>query len=125
MKKSIALFALLIITSASIFASVPAKKVTKSVKNEINVQPLRKDLRVGVSVDRSEKGKSFLTIKDKNKNVVFEDFLTSKLAVEKAYNISQLEVGDYTITVKSNDLVVEKTIHIYEADGQKTYFFFE
>ena len=125
MKKSIALFALLTITSASIFASIPAKKVAKISKNEINVQALRKDLRIGVSVDRSEKGKSFLTITDKNKDVVFEDFLTSKLAVEKAYNISQLEVGDYTITVKSNDMVVEKTIHIYEADGQKTYFFFE
>ena len=125
MKKSIVLFALLTITSASIFASVPAKKVAEAAKNEITVQPLRKDLRVGVSVDRSEKGKAFLTITDKNKNVVFEDFLTSKLAVEKAYNLSDLEVGDYIITVKSNDLVVEKTIHIYEADGQKTYFFFE
>jgi hypothetical protein len=86
---------------------------------------MRKDLRVGISVERSEKGKSFVKITDKNRNVVFEDYLTTKLTVEKAYNISELEIGDYTISVTSNGVVQKRVIHVYQEGNHKTYFFFE
>lgn len=126
MTKSIGIIAVLLLSSASLFAAVPAKKVAEESKhNDIKVEALQKDLRVGISVDRSLKGKSFVTITDKNNNLVFEDFLTTKLAVEKAYNLSELDNGDYTIAVTSNDSVLKRTIHIYDEAGQKTYFFFE
>ncbi|MDB5014451.1 MAG: hypothetical protein JWQ25_2653 [Daejeonella sp.] len=126
MKKSIGIIAVLLLSNASLFAAVPAEKFAdESAHNVIKVEALHKDLRVGVSVDRSLKGKSFVTITDKNNNLVFEDFLTGKLAVEKAYNLSELENGDYTIAVTSNETVVKKTVHIYDEAGKKTYFFFE
>ena len=126
MKKSIGIIAVLLLSGASLFAAVPAKVIAEeTTRNEIKVQPLRKDLRIGISVDRSIKGKSFVTITDKNKNVVFEDFLTSKSAIEKVYDITELEYGDYTIKVTSNDVVLIKTIHVYDIGGKKTYFFFQ
>jgi len=126
MKKSIGIIAILLLSSASLFAAVPAKIIAEeTTRNEIKVQPLRKDLRIGISVDRSVKGKSFVTIIDKNKKVIFEDFLTSKSTVEKVYNITELEYGDYTIKVTSNDVVLIKTIHVYDEGGKKTYFFFQ
>lgn len=126
MKKSIGIIAVLLLSSASLFAAIPAEKVAEeSAHNLIKVEALHKDLSVGISIDKSLKGKSFVTITDKNHNLVFEDFLTGKFAVEKAYNLSELENGDYIIAVTSNDAVVKRTIHIYDEAGKKTYFFFE
>jgi len=126
MKKSIGIIAVLLLSSASIFAAVPANKIAEETnRNKIKVQPLRKDLRIGISVDRSIKGKSFVTITDKNKKVIFEDFLTSKATVEKVYDITELEYGDYTIKVTSIDVELIKTIHVYDEGGKKTYFFFQ
>ena len=126
MKKSIGIIAALLLSSASLFASDPAKAIAKKyTRNEIKIEAMRKDLRVGISVERSEKGQSFLKITDKNRNVVFEDFLTTRLAVEKAYNISELEIGDYTISVTSNGVELNRIIHVYQDGDHKTYFFFE
>ncbi len=126
MKKSIGIIAVLLLSSVSLFASVPTKAIAReTVRNLIKVEPLRTDLRIGISVDRSIKGKSFVTITDKNRNVIFEDYLTTKSAIEKVYNISELAYGDYTIKVTSNDLVLTKTIHVYDEGGKKTYFFFQ
>ena len=126
MKKSITIIAALLLATTSLFADVPTKEVaTVSSENAILVQSMRKDLLIGIRIDNAKKGKSYLKITDKNKEIVFDDFLTGKSTIEKAYNISELPSGDYTITVRSNDSVLEKVIHVYDSEGAKTYFFFE
>jgi hypothetical protein len=125
MKKSITLAALLIALGTSVFAAVPAIEKADKASNEISFSSLKSDKGFAVKISKQEAGKSFVMIYDKQGNLLFKDYMTKKTEVEKGYNLSELEVGDYTVKVTSNNETVTKQIHVYVEGDSKSYFFYE
>jgi len=124
MKKSIALAALLLALGTSVFAATPAKS-DEGKSNQIAFVPLSTDRGFGVVIDKQEAGKSFVMIYDKQGTLLYKDYLTKGTNVEKNYNISGLDNGDYTVEVVSNKESVTKHLKVYDEDDKKTYMFIQ
>jgi len=124
MKKSIALAALLLALGTSVFAATTVK-MDGNKSNEISFVALKSDAGFGIKIDKQEAGKSFVMIYDQDGNTLFKDNMTKATSVEKAYNISKLEVGDYSVEVVSNGKSVKKQMHVYEDNDSKSYFFYQ
>jgi len=125
MKNSIKLSALFLLLSAGIFTSAAAKGHTGDTKDVITVSSLKHDRGVAVMISKSEASRSYVTIFDQANNILMEDFLPSKVEVEKGYVLSSLDNGDYKFEIKSNDQVVTKTVHIYDENNKKRFFFID
>ncbi|QEC78185.1 hypothetical protein [Mucilaginibacter ginsenosidivorax] len=125
MKNSIKLSALFLLLSAGIFTSAAAnaKGHTEKSKDVITVSSLKHDRGVAVIISKSEASKSYVTIFDQANNILMEDFLPSKVEVEKGYVLTSLDNGDYKFEIKSNDQVVIKTVHVYDENNKKRFFF--
>ncbi|MEB0262461.1 MULTISPECIES: hypothetical protein [unclassified Mucilaginibacter] len=125
MKKSFTLAALLLVLSTGLFAASPAK----TFKNEgdengtVLIQAMRTALGFGVSIQNP--AKATVTIIDKNNNVILADNLGRGKSVEKAYNLSELENGNYTVTINNNNTTITKQLHVYEEYGNKAYIFIQ
>ena len=80
---------------------------------------------VKVIVHKTMVVNSTVKIYDAAGNLLINDFLSKKEAVsQKGYNLTQLEDGDYTIQVTSNNEVTKRIVHVYsEGDNQKSFFF--
>jgi hypothetical protein len=117
MKTSIKLAALLLVAGASIFAVSPSKAAGVPANDAItfSVLPSQK----GVAVKSAEK--AIVTITDQAGNVIRKDALNGSKGLEKGYILSQLENGDYTISVTSNHQTVKKGVHVYDEDGAKEF----
>ncbi|HTE01085.1 MAG TPA: hypothetical protein VK668_17465 [Mucilaginibacter sp.] len=125
MKKSITLAALLLVMGTSVFAATSAKSDSKKSSSEITFAPLSADRGFTVKVDKQEAGKSLVMIYDRDQNVMFKDLLTKGAVAQKGYVITDLENGDYTVEVVSNNQTVKKQMHVYNEGNEKTYFFYE
>lgn len=125
MKKSITLAALLLALGTSVFATTSIKAEGKKSSDEVSFVPLSTDRGFGVKINKQEPGKSTVAIYDKNQNILFKDLLTKDAVAEKGYVITELETGDYTVEVTSNNQTVKKQMHIYDDGVTKSYFFYE
>lgn len=127
MKNSIKLSALFLLLSAGIFtsAAASAKGHTNDTKDVITVSSLKHERGVAVMISKTEASKSYVTIFDQANNILLQDFLPSKVAVEKGYVLTSLDNGDYKFEIRSNDEVVTKTVHVYDEDDKKKFFFID
>ena len=126
MKKSFTLAALLLVLSTGLFAATPTKKLGNDDANKaIVVQAMRNALGFGVSIYNAGTAKASVTITDKNNNVILFDKLAKGKSVEKAYNLSELETGDYQLVVNADNSQVTKKLHVYEEYGKKAYVFLQ
>jgi hypothetical protein len=126
MKKSFTLAALLLVLSTGLFAATPTKKPGNDDANKaIVVQAMRNALGFGVSIHNAGTAKASVTITDKNNNVILFDKLAKGKSVEKAYNLSELETGDYQLVVNADNNQVTKKLHVYEEYGTKAYIFLQ
>nr|WP_157536387.1 hypothetical protein [Mucilaginibacter sp. L294] len=126
MKKSFTLAALLLVLSTGLFAATPTKNLGGDDANKaIVVQAMRTALGFGVSIQNANATKASVTITDKNNNVILFDKLAKGKAVEKAYNLSELETGDYQVVVNADNNQVTKKLHVYEEYGNKAYIFLQ
>lgn len=105
--------------STGVFA---AKKAT--VNNGTNAiaftESVSNDCAVNLSIANSTAGKSLVTIYDGADNVIMRDALSKDdKTIEKGYDFSGLEDGDYTIAVSSNNEVVKKTVHVYSDENDQ------
>lgn len=125
MKNSIKLSALFFLLSAGIFATTEAsaKNHTPKTNDVITVSAMKKNLGVAVNVIKADEGKSVVRIYDKENHILLKDFLPNKAEASKGYILTNLENGDYTFEVTSNKEVVTKTVHVYDEDQKKTFFF--
>ena len=117
-KSSVLLFVFALL-STGVFAAgkiavndgADAIALTESVSN---------DCAVNVSIDKATAGKSQVTIYDGADNVIMKDALSKQDAtIQKAYDFTGLEDGDYTIAVSSNNKVVKKTVHVYSDENDQ------
>jgi hypothetical protein len=126
MKKSFTLAALLLVLSTGLIAATPTKKPgNDDVNKAIVVQAMRNALGFGVSIQNVSTSKASVTITDKNNNVILFDKLAKGKSVEKAYNLSELESGDYQLVVNADNNQVTKKLHVYEEYGTKAYIFLQ
>ena len=59
-------------------------------------------------------GKAKVMIYNWDNQIVWKDVLSPKKGLEKAFNLSQLDNGNYTVEVMLNkQLVAKKTAHVY------------
>lgn len=124
MKKSITVLALLLAIGTSVFAAAPAK-TDGTNPQKIAFVPLSSDRGFSVQINKQEAGKSFVMIYDKDGTTLFKDFMSKGTSIEKGYNISGLDNGDYTVEVVSNNQSVKKHLHVYDEDDKKTYMFIQ
>ena len=125
MKTSIKLTALFLLASTGLFAATPSTAKGGDVpakKDLVTFSALKADVGVAVNVQKTETGKTVVIITDKDQNVIYKDALPQGTNMEKGYNFSQLENGDYTIAVVLNKQVVKQDIHIYDEDDKKMFF---
>ena len=92
MKNSIKLSAFFLLLSAGIFTSAAAnaKGHTNDTKDVITVSSLKHERGVAVMISKTEASKSYVTIFDQANNILLQDFLPSKVAVEKAVSYTHL-----------------------------------
>ncbi len=123
MKNSIKLTALLLLSSFSLFADTPVKPAILPLsKDVINLHALPSPFGVAVNIQNNVKGNAFIEITDQANHILLMNRFSKKTIVQKAYNLAELEDGDYTFTVHSNNNVMTKRVHIYEESGEKTWF---
>jgi hypothetical protein len=127
MKNTIKLTALFLLASTGLFAATTVTKAAAapSPKDAITVSALRSAMGVDVKLSNSEAGKAIVMIYDKDGNVLRKDVLSNTKGLEKAYILSQLDNGDYTMEVTANKQVVKKAIHVYDEDQTKTFIISE
>jgi Rieske Fe-S protein len=116
MKNSIKLTALLLLFGTGLFAAVPAKHAdpkTTSIKSMVRFSLMPSKRGIEIKVKNDAPGKAMVIIYDWNNDVVWKDALTQKKGMDKAFNLSQLDNGNYTIEVMLDKQVVEKTAHVY------------
>lgn len=123
MKKSFTLAALLLVVTTGLFAASPAKAFNNDGGDNgtVVIQAMRTALGFGISIQNP--ARATVTITDKNNQVILLDNLGKGKSVEKAYNLSELENGNYTLTVNNNKSTVTKQLHVYEEYGNKAYLF--
>lgn len=119
MKNSIKLTALFLLAGASVFAAVPAKAAVPPKADVVIFSSLPSQNGVGVKVSKNEK--AIVIISDQNGNVLRKDVLSEKKSSEKAYILTSLENGDYTIEVIANGKSVKKAIHVYDEGNTKMF----
>ena len=124
MKNSIKLTALFLLASVGAFAATPSTgNAAPSAKDAVTISSLPSLNGVDVKVEKGATEKAIVIIADDEGNVLRKDALTAGKGLEKGYILNQLENGDYTIAVTANHQTVSKSVHVYEVDGTKQFFF--
>jgi hypothetical protein len=128
MKTSIKLSALFVLLTAGVFATTAAKAtevpadVTPKAKEVVTFKALDHDRGIKVDFAKSESGRSFVKVYDKNNELLLKDVVPSKTDVSKGYVLTSLEDGDYTMEIYTNNQVVKKSIHVYQDGDQKSFY---
>jgi len=125
MKKSIKVFALLLLLITCFFAAVPAKAIHRyndqPKKDAIIFSTLPSRNGIAVKFRKGATGKAIVIIYDNDKNVLRKDILSDEKSLEKGYILTSLENGDYTVEVTLNQSVMKKAIHVYMEGQVKTF----
>ncbi len=120
MKKSIVLSALVSLLSVgTLLAATPVENVGAGAANVISINSLKSNIGVAVSVNGQISGKAIVEIADNDGNKLYKTALKSQA---KGFNLSELEDGDYTITVSAGNQAVKKQVHIYNEGAKKAFF---
>ncbi|MDR6945196.1 hypothetical protein [Mucilaginibacter pocheonensis] len=125
MKNSIKLSALFLLLSFGAFAAKPvkAKEDPAKSKDVITLSAMKENRGVYVNVLKAGSRKPYVLVYDRDSNMLLKDVLPNKPEVTKGYVLTNLDNGNYTIMVISNNEVVRKQVHVYEEYNQKTFFF--
>lgn len=115
MKASIKLTALLLLAATGVFAATPVKSAKADVP-AVTISSLASNKGIAV---KAANAKSIVMIYDQDKNVLRKDVLASNAS--KGYILNNLENGNYTLEVISNNQTVKKNIHVYNEDKTKTF----
>ncbi len=116
MKNGMKLAALLLLASTSIFAAVPKKKIghnDMSMAKMVTFSTMPSGRGIDIKVDPNVSEKALVVIYNYENDVVWKDMLKKKQGMEKAFNLSQLGNGNYTVQVILNKQKVQKTAHVY------------
>ena len=126
MKKSIVLTALVSILSlGSVLAAVPADKAKDAAASEISIKAQRFTLGISIDVNKNLDQKPVVSISDSQGHEIYKDKLSKRAGAITNLDFSQLDNGNYTVTVQDGQQELKKEIHIYEENGAKTFFFFQ
>jgi hypothetical protein len=129
MKTSIKLSALFVLLTAGVFATTVAKAAdghpAPKAKAVVTFNALDHDRGIKLSIPKSESGRSFVKVYNKQKEVLLQDFVPSKADVTKGYVLTGLEDGDYTMEITTDNQVVKKAIHVYQDGDQKSFYIAE
>ena len=128
MKTSIKLSALFFLLSAGVFATTVANAkdntdVTPKAKETVTFNVLNNDRGLKVNIAQSQSGKTFVRFYNNQKELLMKDYVSSKTAVTKGYVLSDLDSGDYTLEIASDNNVVKKTVRVYQDGDQKSFYF--
>lgn len=116
MKKIIRLTGLLLFASAGIFAATPLKPANHSApsaKNMVTFSTLPSKRGVEVKLNKNAPGKATVIIYNYENDIVWKDAIGNNKPMQKGFNLSQLDNGNYTVEVLVNKQVVKKTAHVY------------
>lgn len=128
MKKSIVLAALVSILSITgAFASAPVdnKDNNRDINNEVTIYGLNSNIGVVVSTLYPLNEKAVIEIADNQGNQLCKTVIRGNAGEAKAFDLSELDYGDYFVSVSIGKQEVKKQIHIYNEDGKKTWFLFQ
>ncbi len=122
MKNSIKLSALFLLLSTGVFAASSTKTAHKETipSAQVSFSGAKKPLGLNISVASAAAARSFVMFYDADNHMLVRDFLKAGI---KNYDLSELETGDYKVTVTTNQNVVIKIIHIYEGENRQKDFF--
>src|SRR5258708_5798224 len=112
MKNSLRLLALFLLASTGIFAAVPVKHTTTKaspISNMVTFSTLPSNRGIEIKLKNDAPGKAIVMIYNWNNDVVWKDALSPKKSMDKAYVLSYLDNGNYTIEVTLNKQMVRKT----------------
>ena len=122
MKNAIKLTALLLLAGSSIFAAPSAHKtrhIDKPITDMVTFSTTPSRTGVDVKVDKNAPGKAVVLIYNYENDVVWKDVLKKNRGMEKAFNLSELGNGNYTVQVILNKQKVQKTAHVYYKGDDK------
>lgn len=123
MKKSIKLTALALLLSAGVFAGTPNKPTTHMPAgrmDKIVFYTLPSQSGIDLRIKKAEPGKTIVIIRDNDGNVLQKDVMTGA-DVRRGYVLNQLDEGDYSIEISSNNQVFKREIHIYNEGPVKSF----
>ena len=110
--KTSALLFVLSLFSTGVFAATAAVADSSDVVVTINALP--DDCTLDLSIDKANAGNTWVTIYDDSNNIVLRETLSKDSGtLEKIYNFTGLDDGDYTIEVDSNNQITDKLVHVY------------
>jgi hypothetical protein len=122
MKNSIKLSALLLLAGTGIFAAgataKPIHPMSSSIKGMVTFSQVPSKRGVEIKV-KENPGKALVIIYNYENDMVWKDVLSQKKGMDKAYILSQLDNGNYTIEVTLNKQVVKKVAHVYYKGDSK------
>jgi len=117
MKHAIKLLAVGLLLSTGLFAAVPAKPTnpnSPSIKKVVTFMQMPTRRGFEIKLNDPMAGKAKVMIYNWDNQIVWKDVLSPKKGLEKAFNLSQLDNGNYTVEVMLNkQLVAKKTAHVY------------
>ena len=116
MKKKLKLSALLILAAVGFCAAAPVKPAhgnDPSIKNMIRFSQLPTKRGIEIKLAPDAPGKAEVLIYDWDNDIVWKEALSPKKGMDKAFNLSQLDNGNYTVEVMLNNQMVKKTAHVY------------
>jgi len=122
MKKTMKLTALALLLSSGVFAAVPktAHKMMDAKQDKIVLYTLPSQRGIDLRIKKAEPGKTVVTIYDDEGRLLQRDEM-NKNDIRRGYNFTQLDEGDYSIVISSNNQVFKRKIHIYEEGPVRTF----
>lgn len=122
MKNSIRLTAMFLLLGTGAFAAGPGKKIIPVTSSaEVAIKGLGSGIGVNITVAENLTQRPVVTIVDDNNHIIYNGDLSGEEGTNRSFNLSDLESGDYTVSVVWNNHEVKKVVHIYEEEVQKRY----
>lgn len=123
--KSSALLFVFGLLSTGVFAATTAA-ADSTLQDAVSISPVAGDCSVSVSIDKATSGDTQVAIYDDSDNLIFRESLSkAEGSIDKLYNFSGLEDGDYEIEVSSNDITVDKVVNVYSDENDTKLEFAE
>jgi hypothetical protein len=102
MKHAIKLLAAGLLLSTGLFAAVPLKSPapkSSPIMRMVTFTQMPTKRGVEIKLNNPAAGKAIVMIYDWNNDVVWKDVLSPKKGLDRAFNLSQLDNGNYTVEV--------------------------
>jgi hypothetical protein len=122
MKKTLKLTALALLLSTGAFAAVPktGHKAATGKQDKIVFYTLPSQSGIDLRIKKADPGKTVVTIYDDEGRLLQRDEM-NKTDIRRGYNFTQLDEGDYSIVISSDNQVFKRKIHIYEEGPVRTF----